>query len=99
MLQRSKISTWVQKNLDEVMEAIKHKNLMVPHVLNTVKCLVEGICLCKGDYTSHFLCSFLLKHLLLTTVRGMTLSLMDLWLNSIWPLIHKLVSLILQFLI
>lgn len=40
------------------MEAIKHKNLMVPRVLNTVKCVVEGICLGKGHYTYHFLCSF-----------------------------------------
>lgn len=74
-----------KKNLDKVMEAIKHKNLMVPPVLNTVKCPVEGIWLGKGHYTSHFLCSFLLKHLLLTTVRHMTLSLMDVWFNSVWP--------------
>lgn len=56
------------------METIKHKNLMLPHVLSTVKCLVEGICLGKGYYTSHFICSFLLKHLLLTTARDMTLT-------------------------
>jgi len=69
------------------MEAIKHKNLMVPHVLNTVKCLVEGICLGKAHYTSHFLHSFLLRHEL-TTVGDMTLSLMDLWFNSVWPYLY-----------
>lgn len=61
---------------------------MVPHILNTVKCLVKGICLGKGHYTSHFFCSFLLSHLLLTTVRDRTLSLMDLWFNSMWPNLH-----------
>lgn len=34
-----------KKNLDKVMDVIKHKNLKVPCALNTVKCLVEGICL------------------------------------------------------
>lgn len=34
-----------KKNLDKAMKVIKHKNLMVPHALNTVKCLVEEICL------------------------------------------------------
>lgn len=34
-----------KKNLDKETDAIKHKNLMVPHALNIVKCLVEGICL------------------------------------------------------
>lgn len=35
----------LKKNLDKVMKVIRHKNLMVPHALNTVSCLVEGICL------------------------------------------------------
>lgn len=33
----------LKKNLDKVIGVIKHKNLKVPHALNTVKCLVEGI--------------------------------------------------------
>lgn len=35
----------LKKNLDKVIEVTRHKNMMVPYALNTVNCLVEGICL------------------------------------------------------
>lgn len=76
---------YMDSNLDKVVEAIKHKNLMVPRALNTVKCVVKGVFLGKGHYTYHILRSFFLKHLLLTAVGGMALSLMDLWFKSMWP--------------
>lgn len=61
----------LKKNLDKVTNIIKHKNLMVPCALNTVKCLVEEIYL---TLHIHSLCSFLVKHLLLTIVRDVTRS-------------------------
>lgn len=49
---------YMDSNLDKVVEAVKHKNLMVPRALNTVKCVVKGVFLGKGHYTYHILRSF-----------------------------------------